>query len=596
MAFEASVIADATVLTFTGGIITESYTVGGADVDMFAVDLVGGRMYEFDSDGGNDTFLRIFDAFGNEVARQDDGADSGESASTNPYMQFMANYTGRYYVAYSAYYLTAYDPTSPLGRVAPDNGLLTFTTTLTVTDNGTEFFPDFPSINAIGAASPADESSAFASGSGPFRIEYADTTFVSASGDIEMGRFDLQKGDTLVVDINGRGFADELDNVIRVFTDTGVEIAFDNGNGSGEDSELVFAAPNTGDFYIAVSGDLNTTYNPLDGSGTLIGDSGFFTAIIHRNPTILGTSGSNTRAGTEGADYLVLLAGNDTATGGDGRDTLCGGDDTDSLSGGNGGDVLYGEHDNDILSGDKGNDVLSGGQGLDTLNGGKGNDIVQGGAGADSLLGSDGLDTLYGDAGFDSLEGGAGNDSLLGGADDDLLLADDGNDTASGEAGNDTVQGGTGDDSLLGGTGLDSLDGGRDNDVLDGGSEADQLIGGTGRDTLAGGTGDDTLTGGRQDDTFVFLNTASGVDTITDFDAASAFEVIDLSAIFAATGAIVTAGNLAQHIQITPAGAGADSFLAVDANGLTGGLDFTIIAQVNGVTAATLFDIGNFIL
>ena len=39
-----------------------------------------------------------------------------------------------------------------------------------------------------------------------------------------------------------------------------------------------------------------------------------------------------------------------------------------------------------------------------------------------------------------------------------------------------------------------------------------------------------------------------------------------------------------------------DSFLAVDANGLTGGLSFSIIAQVNGVSAAQLFDVNNFVL
>jgi len=71
---------------------------------------------------------------------------------------------------------------------------------------------------------------------------------------------------------------------------------------------------------------------------------------------------------------------------------------------------------------------------------------------------------------------------------------------------------------------------------------------------------------------------------------------IDLSAIFDATGSVVTGGNLAQFVQATPAGGGADSFLGIDANGGTGGLSFTVIAQVVGVTAAQLFDIDNFIL
>ena len=57
---------------------------------------------------------------------------------------------------------------------------------------------------------------------------------------------------------------------------------------------------------------------------------------------------------------------------------------------------------------------------------------------------------------------------------------------------------------------------------------------------------------------------------------------------------MVTAANLAQYVQCTPAGAGADSFLGVDANGTTGGLSFVIIAQVANITAAQLFAIDNF--
>ena len=102
----------------------------------------------------------------------------------------------------------------------------------------------------------------------------------------------------------------------------------------------------------------------------------------------------------------------------------------------------------------------------------------------------------------------------------------------------------------------------------------------------------DGLNGGSGTDSFVFNSTTEGVDIIEDFSLG--FERINLARIFSATGSVVTAANLSQFVQATPAGAGADSFLGVDANGAVGGLTFTIIAQVNAVTAAQLFDIDNY--
>ena len=43
-------------------------------------------------------------------------------------------------------------------------------------------------------------------------------------------------------------------------------------------------------------------------------------------------------------------------------------------------------------------------------------------------------------------------------------------------------------------------------------------------------------------------------------------------------------------------GNGLDPNIGTDANGAAGGLSFTIIAQVNGITTVQLFDIANFIV
>jgi uncharacterized protein len=99
-------------------------------------------------------------------------------------------------------------------------------------------------------------------------------------------------------------------------------------------------------------------------------------------------------------------------------------------------------------------------------------------------------------------------DTLNGTADEDQLFGLLGNDTLNGFAANDQLFGGAGNDRLFGGDGADGLFGGLGNDLLDGG---------TGNDRLLGEGGTDTLTGGAGSDIFVF-SSASGRDTITDFD------------------------------------------------------------------------------
>lgn len=595
MAINANTLAAAVAVPFTGGFINETFNVGGIDVDIMAVNFVAGHRYDIDVDSGNDSYLRIFDAFGNEVKAIDDDFAPGEAAGLNPYAQFMANYTGVYYIAFSPYYLKNYDPETTEGRVNPDNALTGANSTVTIIDHSTRFFPDANSINAITAKSASDASDFLDDEDGKIRVEFTEPTSVSTA-DIEMGRFDLRKGDTIVLDLNGRvpESSDNLDSIIRVFNSAGGQIGFDNGSGSGEDSELVFTATSTGAFYIAATGEGNSTYNALDGSGATAGDTGYFTMILHRNPTLIGSAAANSFTGTDSDDYIVTLSGADTANGGAGKDTLAGGDDDDVLNGGNGDDQLYGEAENDTLAGGRGDDALSGGYGNDTLNGGANRDIVEGGDGDDTLLGGSGNDSLLGGNGIDDGDGGKGNDNLSGGSGADTLFGDVGDDTLLGDADGDILKGGDDNDTLDGGTGIDQLNGNSGNDTLFGGADADALNGGSGIDRLSGGLGNDTLTGSQNDDVFVFSNTTDGVDTITDFDVAGS-EVIDLSAIFATTGAVVNAGNLAQFVQTSTSGV-ADSFLAVDADGLTGGLSFTIIAQVNAVTAAQLFDIANFVV
>lgn len=143
----------------------------------------------------------------------------------------------------------------------------------------------------------------------------------------------------------------------------------------------------------------------------------------------------------------------------------------------------------------------------DTIGGTSGADMFNGGAGSDVIGGLGGADTLRGDGGSDTLNGGGGNDLLSGGS------------------GRDNLKGGGGSDRVKGGGGNDRLDGGGSNDRLEGGAGRDRLFGGKGKDKLDGDGGNDRMIGGGGNDTFIF---SDGNDVVTDFNAASSGERVDL--------------------------------------------------------------------
>lgn len=289
----------------------------------------------------------------------------------------------------------------------------------------------------------------------------------------------------------------------------------------GDQDDIIFG--NAGDDTIV--GGLGNDSLSGDGGEDLIdggtGDDLIFGGIGF--DTIYGKSGNDTIIGGDNADSIYGGAQDDVLIGGvgfdqifgeDGNDTIWSGDTADRLFGGNGDDWLSGGinvgNSVDGLWGDAGNDTLFGNAGFDLLDGGEGNDVLDGGDQADNLYGGIGNDTLFGGQGLDRLFGGAGDDQMIGGSDNDGLFGDGGNDTAWGGTGDDRFFGGSGDDILIGQDGQDSV------------------YGGSGFDTLIGGRGDDILAGDFNADYFVF-ETDHGNDTITDFEANNAFEVIDFS-------------------------------------------------------------------
>ena len=156
--------------------------------------------------------------------------------------------------------------------------------------------------------------------------------------------------------------------------------------------------------------------------------------------------------------------------------------------------IAFGTVIENLLSG-SGNDVLTGNSADNLINGGGGNDVINGGGGNDTLIGFYGNDTLNGGAGAGDTASYA---SASAGVNVNLATS-----AASSIAASDGALVGV--DSL---NDIENIIGGDFGDILVGNSVANQITGGAGADMLTGGAAADT-----------FRDTASGLngDTITDF-------------------------------------------------------------------------------
>ena len=120
-------ISEATVVTL-GNTVTGSIS-DPPDVDLYAFDVVfDGQTIAFDLDfaaaaGMNDSFLRLFDQSGNQIAANDDGNAPGESAlpARESFLRQTFAVAGRYYIGVSAFDNETYNPTTGEGDSVGSN-------------------------------------------------------------------------------------------------------------------------------------------------------------------------------------------------------------------------------------------------------------------------------------------------------------------------------------------------------------------------------------------------------------------------------------------------------------------------------------------
>ncbi|MBE9195310.1 VCBS repeat-containing protein [Synechocystis sp. LEGE 06083] len=240
------------------------------------------------------------------------------------------------------------------------------------------------------------------------------------------------------------------------------------------------------------------TVTITSGSGYTIGTQASATGTILNGPP---TSGNDFIVGTDFADIIDALSGNDTINGGSGNDTI---------NGGSGDDFILGQSGNDSLTGNSGDDTIYGGNGDDLIDGGNATAAV-----------NDGNDELYGESGNDTIYGGDGSDYIEGDSGNDVLYGESGNDTIYGGDGSDYIEGNDGDDDLFDGNGDDTIIGGNGNDILQAGTGNDRIFGGAGDDIIRLGfslaDGNDYMGGGPGNDIFeiyLYPDGDIGQDTI----------------------------------------------------------------------------------
>jgi Ca2+-binding RTX toxin-like protein len=281
-----------------------------------------------------------------------------------------------------------------------------------------------------------------------------------------------------------------------------------------------------------------------------------YAEFISQGFHIAGTIGNDVLSGTNIADRMEGLAGDDTLSSGDGDDTLTGGLGNDTLRGGAGDDVyIFNLGDGvdtviDASTATEANRIHFGSDiALTDLRVSLSDDIVTVHVGSDgdainlwhqdpingdhsrivsTLEFADGREALLADmipadTADPTIFGSDNGDILVGTAEDDVVDAGNGQDLVFALQGNDRVTGGGGRDTLFAGRGDDTF-------VVTGNDDAyDAFFGGPGFDTITGGRGDDTIRLHRLGprNSVELIDGADGVNIVA---ATSGYDSIDLSA------------------------------------------------------------------
>jgi subtilisin family serine protease/Ca2+-binding RTX toxin-like protein len=563
-----------------------SRTVGAGDVDIYKVIAPddGSILIDIDtpaSTGYVDSYLRVFNEAGTVLAASDDGNSTDLSGAQDEFTSgsnvvnannvrvghtvdaFVSGTVSRgtvYYVAVSDFRNQSYSPTSLASRNATGTGG-TYTLSITFRNNDTN--------GSI--VQPVDATALpLVSRGGTLGFDFGSTV-----GDRDVDLLKVRPDSTGILEVNVDSYSianntDTVDTVITLYDAQGNKLAsIDDVNGSPDPLLQMALAPNA-DYYVAISGKGNDTYDPfILGSGS-VGDTGQYQVSIRLRPASDGESLSDGRmnraplrsvsvgssvSASVGYDNAYVVGNKDvdlytftpTSTGSVVFRAVptdaYGADPIVRLFDANGAELAY----NDNATGStveaairysvqQGVTYLVGvsGSGNRSYNPVSGNGTAKGASGAYTLTltsspvpavparslvvqgtPDDDRINVFASASTIRIDSNGGSTEYTRSAFDFIhLFAGDGADRITLDAGVDLpayVDAGAGNDSVVGGSGNDTLTAGSGKNTLVGGAGSDRLNGSGGRDLLKGGEGNDRLYGNAGDDT---LYGEGGVDRL----------------------------------------------------------------------------------
>ncbi len=260
-----------------GAISTTSNITNGTinpdiDVDMYRFTVTAGQIVDFDIDtatngaGGLNSFLRVFNSLGVQVASNDNATAVGEATlGFDAYLQVTFATAGTYYVAVSNWNNTVYDGATGNGDAA----------------GGLHSIGDYQLIIQTPVPVPEDADDTIAEA---VPIGGASTTGITLNGninpdtDVDMIRFTVTAGQIVDFDIdtvlNG---STGLNSNLRLFDAQGTQLSSNNNAAAvgettvGFDAYLRYTFATAGTYYLAVSNSTNVTYSPTTGNGDLAG-------------------------------------------------------------------------------------------------------------------------------------------------------------------------------------------------------------------------------------------------------------------------------------------------------------------------------------
>ena len=260
----------------TSGVLTGSID-SMSDVDVYSFQLDAGSGITFDVNAATknsdlDSYLRLFDSQGNELAFDDD--DDNDVAINNTtadsLLNFVADTSGEYYIGVSSEGNSSYDTV---------NGSTNFSNTSGFSSGDYELAID---ISPVIADSDLDNTMAEAIDTGVGSTGERSTDIsgeIDSTADVDIYKFQLSAEDTITLDVDAAIKDSDLDSVLRLFDSAGNEIennddAIASGETSSTDSLIEFTAEIDGEYYVGVSSFPNFNYDPLNGSTNFSNDLG----------------------------------------------------------------------------------------------------------------------------------------------------------------------------------------------------------------------------------------------------------------------------------------------------------------------------------